>query len=577
MAKGFYVGINNVARKIKEGYVGVGGFTPRELPEGYTQVEYIESSGTQYIDTGFKPNQDTKVVLKVQITDTTIATNNLFGARTSTTSNAFTIGTVNTSYWRHGYNSSTTQTSATIDSNVHEIVSDKNIFSIDGVVVNTGMEGAFICPVNACIGRILASNSTVYAGYGRYYLCQIYDDGTLIRDFIPCTNSSGTAGLYDVVNGVFYANAGSGTFTVGSSDSNAAIARRIKEAFIGIGGIARPCWSGGKPTYYGTATALNTGRWYIAATSIGDYALFGGGASDGSCSTVVKTVDAYNSSLTHTNPSSLQYTAYDLAATTVGNYALFSGGYAGGYYRPYTSAFDNSLTLTTPSNNLLVSVRGLAATTVGAYALFAGGYDGSTRSKVVTAYNTSLTRFGSSIYLSASRQALSATTVGNYALFAGGHSNSSQVGTTTVDAINTSLTCTTPTVLSANRTWLAATTVGDYALFGGGLISGTTRSDVVDVYNTSLTRTTAMSLSEVKQNHAATTVGDYALFGGGAGSDGTAVATVDMYDTSLTRTTPTDFSQSKYYHAATAVGNYALFGGGYSGAVKDVVDVYVVA
>ena len=26
------------------------------LPEGYTQLEYIESSGPQYIDTGFKPN-----------------------------------------------------------------------------------------------------------------------------------------------------------------------------------------------------------------------------------------------------------------------------------------------------------------------------------------------------------------------------------------------------------------------------------------------------------------------------------------------------------------------------------------
>ena len=35
-----------------------------DVPEGYTQLEYIESSKTQYIDTGFKPNQDTKAEIK---------------------------------------------------------------------------------------------------------------------------------------------------------------------------------------------------------------------------------------------------------------------------------------------------------------------------------------------------------------------------------------------------------------------------------------------------------------------------------------------------------------------------------
>ena len=38
------------------------------LPSGYTQYEYIESSGTQYIDTGFKPNQNTRTVIDFQAT-----------------------------------------------------------------------------------------------------------------------------------------------------------------------------------------------------------------------------------------------------------------------------------------------------------------------------------------------------------------------------------------------------------------------------------------------------------------------------------------------------------------------------
>jgi hypothetical protein len=41
MAKGIYIG---------------------ELSERYTEVEYLQSSGTQYIDTGYKPGGDTRIV-----------------------------------------------------------------------------------------------------------------------------------------------------------------------------------------------------------------------------------------------------------------------------------------------------------------------------------------------------------------------------------------------------------------------------------------------------------------------------------------------------------------------------------
>ena len=55
------------------------------------------------------------------------------------------------------------------------------------------------------------------------------------------------------------------------------VARKIKRASIGIGGVARPCWSGGELAYYGTVTALATARHSLGATTVGDYALFGGG------------------------------------------------------------------------------------------------------------------------------------------------------------------------------------------------------------------------------------------------------------------------------------------------------------
>ena len=37
------------------------------LPDGYTKLEYLQSSGTQYIDTGVYPNQDTRVVCDVEL------------------------------------------------------------------------------------------------------------------------------------------------------------------------------------------------------------------------------------------------------------------------------------------------------------------------------------------------------------------------------------------------------------------------------------------------------------------------------------------------------------------------------
>ena len=39
------------------------------LPDGFTKLAYIQSSGTQYIDTGFKPNQSTRVIAVVGADD----------------------------------------------------------------------------------------------------------------------------------------------------------------------------------------------------------------------------------------------------------------------------------------------------------------------------------------------------------------------------------------------------------------------------------------------------------------------------------------------------------------------------
>ena len=339
--------------------------------------------------------------------------------------------------------------------------------------------------------------------------------------------------------------------------------------------------------YTGNIKDLSVARHHLSATTVGNYALFGGGSSATNTNehvTYYSTVDAYNTSLTRTTATDLSEKKFYLAATTVGNYALFGGGCYDYDNRKYVStvdAYNTSLTRTT-ATSLREKKYSLTATTVGDHALFGGGFGNTSRGgrnylSTVDAYNTSLTRT-TATSLSAARYRMSATTVGNYALFAGGvsRSNSTDSYYSTVDAYNTSLTRTTATDLSEKKFYLSATTVGNYALFGGGCIGTYSSTSTVDAYDSFLTRTTATSLNGVRDELGATTVGNYALFGGGLYRGHYDVRTVEVYDSSLTRTTATDLSHSRSSPEATTVGNYALFGGGRWSDTLSTVDAYYI-
>ena len=105
-------------------------------------------------------------------------------------------------------------------------------------------------------------------------------------------------------------------------------ARSVKAVYIGVNGKARLCWKrDGLYKYTGNIVDLSVGRYHLAATTVGNYALFGGGVSDYNNNyTYHSTVDAYDTSLTRTTATSLSKGRDALAATTVGNYALFGGG-----------------------------------------------------------------------------------------------------------------------------------------------------------------------------------------------------------------------------------------------------------
>ena len=192
--------------------------TVTPLPDGYTQLEYIQSSGTQYIDTGYKPNSSTKLTATLQFVSSSSGNKFCFGARTSNSVGRFSLGYSfgSSGSWFFGYNTTVPNvTSAVSPTGKTSVIIDKNVCTVGGYSA-TASQSTFSCAQNLVLfadneGGTIGQNGSI-----KLYDCSIYDNGVLIRNFIPARNSSGTLGLYDTVNGAFYTNAGSGTFTAGA-------------------------------------------------------------------------------------------------------------------------------------------------------------------------------------------------------------------------------------------------------------------------------------------------------------------------------------------------------------------------
>lgn len=181
------------------------------LPSGYTELAYIQSSGTQYIDSGLKPNQNMRVVVKLSTSET--GSHTVFGADLSWTDDGFALGVGFTHYGKE-----TGTISGLNNGSPHEVDFNKNIISMDGSTVLTMGASTFSIPYNLVL---FADNRA--GGIGEkttmaLYYCRIFDGDTLLRDYIPCINASGAVGLYDLVGRQFYGNAGTGMFSAGPRD-----------------------------------------------------------------------------------------------------------------------------------------------------------------------------------------------------------------------------------------------------------------------------------------------------------------------------------------------------------------------
>ena len=196
------------------------------VPIEYQEVEYIESTGTQYIDTGVPARVHIRCEIDAQCITTNPVDQTLLGGNgTGTQNDVVVIGyNYNSNFNSYYYyvQSAFVDLRGIVDTNRHSFVinfeSGNEQFIVDGIV-KAQYTSTYTATTSSTTLHLFRRPNGNQSFYGRLYALRIYDylnGGKMIREFIPCyRKSDNVAGLWDKANKVFYTNAGSGTFIVG--------------------------------------------------------------------------------------------------------------------------------------------------------------------------------------------------------------------------------------------------------------------------------------------------------------------------------------------------------------------------
>ena len=199
----------------------------------YRYVEYIESTGTQYIETDIVPSLTDKTILDIKfgskLNDGGSIDNsylNFYGSRgyfikfghwNSTNRAAMDF------YLGYGWSSSLTNYSVespfspTITTR-QNIIAERGNSSYGGKSCNANAT-VTLTPQEGLLVFGYVGNGAIfeYKGYEMYlYGTKIYSSSdVLLHDLVPAERSDGELGLYDIITDKFYGNAGTGTFIKG--------------------------------------------------------------------------------------------------------------------------------------------------------------------------------------------------------------------------------------------------------------------------------------------------------------------------------------------------------------------------
>ena len=204
------------------------------LPSDYQRVEYIESTGEQWIDLDFYGTRDDGAYIEFAMTTTEANKSaRLIGTRNTEKggNGAFAFisswtGDADQVFFIASNGKNTSTTMPAIDLNWHSasinVNNDRNVY-FDEEFKFQGQETVYEQSKSCYLFKTASiTGYPPYPGYAKVRLLKLYRNGNLVKNFIPCykkaeNSEDNKPGLYDIVEGKFYTNQGTGEdFTVGN-------------------------------------------------------------------------------------------------------------------------------------------------------------------------------------------------------------------------------------------------------------------------------------------------------------------------------------------------------------------------
>lgn len=198
-----------------------------EVPAGYRKLEYLEGTGTQYIETGIKATGSLKIALEVEATAWDGYVNYIFGSEQKSGNIVFSMD-YNDAYnrcgvYRYGAQFRYFTPGAHKLNKRYSYVFDENVVYRDGellpflngVVMN---KEEFVSPKDILLfGSVHDNESKPITSDKRVFSFSIFDnaEGVAQVDYVPCIAPDGTLGMYNKVDGTLHENAGTGAFIAG--------------------------------------------------------------------------------------------------------------------------------------------------------------------------------------------------------------------------------------------------------------------------------------------------------------------------------------------------------------------------
>ena len=189
------------------------------LPSGYTRLEYLESTGTQYIDSGILATNNTGAFIRY--------------AFTQFHSYAYIFGSQYPHFY-FGITSDGQHMAASYGQSVGNVVASVPVANIQTNTIYSANMNLYNSHIVEFVGltdarqmadkTFAATKNTlrIFGGAAHYSSVRIYSvkitEGiAMVRNFIPARrNSDGELGMYDTITNTFFANAGADSFVAGA-------------------------------------------------------------------------------------------------------------------------------------------------------------------------------------------------------------------------------------------------------------------------------------------------------------------------------------------------------------------------